>query len=142
MSSGISYASRIPADDAVPWNEAQRRFLSMQVSRPNQLGLELRHLATLDAIARHRSFNRAADELGYTPSAGRRWVGPIDRVLRARVSEPSRAPAPIGLTGPGRVLLGHARAVLAGLAAAATDVDALTRGTAGELRIDRYQSIA
>lgn len=114
----------------------------MQVSRPNQLGLELRHLATLDAIARHRSFNRAADELGYTPSAVSQQVVAIERVVGARVFERSRGPAPIGLTEPGRVLLGHARAVLARLEAAATDVDALTRGTAGELRIGTYQSIA
>jgi DNA-binding transcriptional LysR family regulator len=40
------------------------------------------------------------------------------------------------------VLLGHARAVLARMEAAATDVDALTQGAAGELRIGVYQSIA
>jgi DNA-binding transcriptional LysR family regulator len=114
----------------------------MQVSRPNQLGLELRHLATLDAIARHRSFNRAADELGYTPSAVSQQVVAIERVVGARVFERSRGPAPIGLTEPGRVLLGHARAVLARLEAAATDVDALTQGAAGELRVGTYQSIA
>jgi DNA-binding transcriptional LysR family regulator len=114
----------------------------MQVSRPNQLGLELRHLATLDAIARHRSFNRAADELGYTPSAVSQQVVAIERVVGARVFERSRGPSPIGLTEPGRVLLGHARAVLARLEAAATDVDALTQGTAGELRVGTYQSIA
>jgi DNA-binding transcriptional LysR family regulator len=114
----------------------------MQVSRPNQLGLELRHLATLDAIARHRSFNRAADELGYTPSAVSQQVVAIERVVGARVFERSRGPAPIGLTEPGRVLLGHARAVLARLEAAATDVDALTQGAAGGLRIGTYQSIA
>ena len=114
----------------------------MQVSRPNQLGLELRHLATLDAIARHRSFNRAADELGYTPSAVSQQVVTIERAVGARVFERSRGPRPIGLTEPGRVLLGHARAVLARLEAAATDVDALTQGAAGELRIGTYQSIA
>ena len=114
----------------------------MQVSRPNQLGLELRHLATLDAIARHRSFNRAADELGYTPSAVSQQVVAIERVVGARVFERSRGPRPIGLTEPGRVLLGHARAVLARLEAAASDVDALTQGAAGELRVGTYQSIA
>jgi DNA-binding transcriptional LysR family regulator len=114
----------------------------MQVSRPNQLGLELRHLATLDAIARHRSFNRAADELGYTPSAVSQQVVAIERVVGARVFERSRGPRPIDLTEPGRVLLGHARAVLARMEAAATDVGAFTQGAAGELRIGTYQSIA
>jgi DNA-binding transcriptional LysR family regulator len=114
----------------------------MQVSRSNQLGLELRHLATLDAIARHRSFNRAADELGYTPSAVSQQVVAIERVVGARVFERSRGPRPIDLTEPGRVLLGHARAVLARMEAAATDVGAFTQGAAGELRIGTYQSIA
>src|ERR1700755_748264 len=101
----------------------------MQISRANQLGLELRHLVTLDAVARHLSFNRAADELGYTPSAISQQVGAIEaavsareRVVAARVFERSRGPRPITLTEPGRVLLGHARAVLARMEAAATDV--------------------
>jgi DNA-binding transcriptional LysR family regulator len=112
------------------------------VSRTNHLGLELRHLATLDAVARHLSFNRAADELGYTPSAVSQQVVAIERVVAARVFERQRGPRPITLTEPGRVLLGHARAVLARMEAAATDVDALTQGAAGELRIGTYQSIA
>lgn len=88
------------------------------------------------------SFNRAADELGYTPSAVSQQVVALERVVGARVFERSRGPRPIRLTEPGRVLLGHARAVLARMEAVAADVGALTGGAVGELRVGTYQSVA
>lgn len=114
----------------------------MKVNSANQVGLEIRHLTTLDAVARHLSFNHAAEELGYTPSAISQQVAAIERLVGTRVFERSRGPRPITLTEPGRVLLGHAHAVLARMEAAAADVDALTQGAVGELRVGTYQSIA
>jgi DNA-binding transcriptional LysR family regulator len=114
----------------------------MEVTSANQLGLELRHLIALEAVARHLSFHRAAEELGYTPSAVSQQVVALERAVGARVFERSRGPRPIRLTEPGRVLLGHARAVLTRMQAVAADVGALTEGALGELRIGTYQSLA
>jgi DNA-binding transcriptional LysR family regulator len=88
------------------------------------------------------SFNRAAEELGYTPSAISQQIVSLERVVGERVIERSSGPRPIRITEAGRVLLAHARAVLARMDAAAADIDALSGGAAGEFRVGVYQSIA
>ena len=108
----------------------------------NRLGLELRHLIALDAVARHRSFNAAADELGYTQSAVSQQIVGLEQVVGARVFDRGSGPRPVRLTEAGRVLLTHARAVLARVDAASTDVAALVQGAIGELRVGTYQSVA
>jgi DNA-binding transcriptional LysR family regulator len=108
----------------------------------NQLGLELRHLVALDAVARNRSFNAAADELGYTQSAISQQIVSLEQLVGTRLFERSRGPGAIRLTEPGRVLLRHAEAVLARVDAASVDMTALVDGIVGELRIGTYQSVA
>jgi DNA-binding transcriptional LysR family regulator len=108
----------------------------------NQLGFELRHLVALDAVARHRSFNAAADELGYTQSAVSQQIVGLEQLVGTRLFERSRGPGPIRLTEPGRVLLRHAEALLARVDAASADMTALVDGIVGELRIGTYQSVA
>ena len=65
------------------------------------LGVEVRHLAALDAIARERSFSRAARTLGYTQSAVSQQVALLERIVGARLVERSSGPRPVSLT-PGR----------------------------------------
>jgi DNA-binding transcriptional LysR family regulator len=108
----------------------------------NRLGLELRHLQALDAVARHRSFNAAADELGYTQSAVSQQIVALEQLIGARLFDRGSGPRPVRLTEPGRVLLGHAQAVLARVDAASADVDALVQGLVGEIRVGTYQSVA
>jgi DNA-binding transcriptional LysR family regulator len=110
--------------------------------RAHRLRLELRHLVALDAVARHASFNLAAAELGYTQSAISQQIVVLERALGARVFERSSGPGRVRLTEPGRVVLTHARAVLARLEAASVDIAALTGGAIGELRVGVYQSLA
>jgi molybdate transport repressor ModE-like protein len=110
--------------------------------RANQLGIELRHLVALDAVARHCSFNAAADELGYTQSAISQQIGALEQIVGRPVFERSRGPRPVRLTEAGRVLLGHAEAVLARVEAASADLTALVEGAVGELRVGTYQSVA
>jgi DNA-binding transcriptional LysR family regulator len=108
----------------------------------NRFGLELRHLQALDAVARHLSFNGAAGELGYTQSAVSQQIVALERLVGTRVFDRGSGPRPVRLTEPGRVLLGHAQAVLARVDAASADLTALVQGAVGELRIGTYQSVA
>src|SRR3954449_2626427 len=110
--------------------------------RANQLGIELRHLVALDAVARHHSFHAAADELGYTQSAISQQIASLEQIVGRPLFERSRGPRPVTLTEAGRVLLGHAEAVLARVEAASADVTALVEGAVGELRVGTYQSVA
>ncbi len=106
------------------------------------MGIEVRHLAALDAVARHASFNRAAEELGYTQSAISQQIVALERVVGTRVFERSAGPRPVSLTEAGRLLWTHAQAVLARMEAASADVSALAEGSVGELRVGTYQSVA
>lgn len=105
-------------------------------------GLELRLLATFEAVARQRSFTRAARELGCTQSAVSQQIAELERVARTRVFDRFAGPRPVELTRAGRVLLTHARAVLARVEAANVDLAALAEGAVGELRVGTFQSAA
>lgn len=105
-------------------------------------GLELRHLLAMEAVARHRSFNAAAGELGYTQSAVSQQIADLERRAGTRVFERSSGPRPVELTEAGRVLLSHARAILARMEALSTDLGALGEGSVGDLRVGTFQSAA
>jgi DNA-binding transcriptional LysR family regulator len=105
------------------------------------LGVEVRHLAALDAIARERSFSRAARSLGYTQSAISQQVALLERIVGARLVERSGGPRPVALTPAGELLLRHGRRVVDQLAAARADLAAWSAGSAGELRVGTYHSV-
>jgi molybdate transport repressor ModE-like protein len=105
------------------------------------LGLELRHLAALEAVAREGSFGRAAEALGYTQSAVSQQIATLERIVGERLVERPGGPRRISLTEAGRLLLRHAEAVTARLEAAHADLVALHEGEAGTLRVGIYQSV-
>ena len=79
------------------------------------LGVELRHLAALEAVARERSFGRAAESLGYTQSAVSQQIATLERAVGERLVERPGGPRPVALTEAGELLLGHAGAIVARL---------------------------
>lgn len=112
------------------------------ISRHDQwLGVELRHLAALQAVAREGTFGRAAESLGYTQSAVSQQIATLERVVGARLIERPGGPRPVSLTEAGRLLLKHADGIVARLNAAQADIAALADGSAGKLRIGAYQSV-
>jgi DNA-binding transcriptional LysR family regulator len=112
------------------------------MSTPDQwLGVEMRHLAALEAVARTSSFGGAARELGYTQSAVSQQIAHLERRVGQRLVERPGGPRPVSLTDAGRLLLRHAAAIVAQLEAAQADMAALAEGAAGPLRVGIYQSV-
>jgi DNA-binding transcriptional LysR family regulator len=105
-------------------------------------GLELRHLVAFDAVTRNRSFSAAAEELGYSQSAVSQQIADLERIARTRVFDRFPGPRPVELTEAGRVLLAHARPMLARMEAVGVDLDALADGAVGDLRVGTFQSAA
>ena len=109
--------------------------------RDGLIGLELRHLAALEAVGRTRSFGQAARELGYTQSAVSQQVAHLERIVGQRLVDRPGGPRAVSLTVAGVLLLRHADAIVAQLEAAQADMAALAEGTAGTLRVGILQSV-
>ena len=104
-------------------------------------GIEIRHLAALEAVAEEGSFRRAAARLGYVQSAISEQIASLERIVGRRLVERSPGAGGVRLTEAGEVLLGHGRAILARVKAAEADLSALTDGSAGTLKLGIYQSV-
>jgi DNA-binding transcriptional LysR family regulator len=111
------------------------------MERNSFLGVELRHLAALEAVGRTRSFGAAARELGYTQSAVSQQIAQLERSVGQRLVDRPGGPRRVDLTDAGRLLLRHADAIVAQLDAAQADMAALAEGAAGPLRVGIYQSV-
>jgi DNA-binding transcriptional LysR family regulator len=105
------------------------------------LGVELRHLAALQAVSEEGGFGRAAARLGYTQSAVSQQIATLERLVGERLVERPGGPRPVSITEAGMVLLRHADGIIARLRAAQADLAALQNGTAGALRVGTYQSV-
>jgi molybdate transport repressor ModE-like protein len=105
------------------------------------LGIELRHFLALEAVAREGSFGKAAASLGYTQSAVSQQIAALERIVGQRLVERPGGPKPVSLTEAGRLLLTHADAIAARVAAAQADLDALGKGEAGALSVGVFQSV-
>lgn len=104
------------------------------------LGVEVRHLAALEAIAATSSFSQAAQLLGYAQSAVSQQIATLERAVGHKLVERPGGPRPVSLTPAGEVLLLHASHITARLGAAKADLDALAAGNSGSLRVGTFQS--
>jgi DNA-binding transcriptional LysR family regulator len=111
------------------------------MSSNDWLGIDLRHLAALEAVARTGSFGRAARELGYTQSAVSQQIAQLERIVGQKLFHRPGGPRRVEPTEAGLLLLGHADAIVAQLDAARADMAALAEGAAGPLRVGIYQSV-
>jgi DNA-binding transcriptional LysR family regulator len=105
------------------------------------LGIELRHLAALQAVADEGTFRGAATRLGYTQSAISQQIATLERLVGAKLIERPGGPRAVSMTDAGRLVLRHAEAIMARLKAAEADVAAMLEGAAGRLRIGTFQSV-
>jgi DNA-binding transcriptional LysR family regulator len=110
---------------------------------PSQLpDIEVRHLVALSAVARERTFARAAERLGYTQSAVSQQIAALERAVGGAVFDRPGGPRPVELTPLGTLLLGHADDVLGRLRMLADDVERFRVGEVGRLDIGTFQSVS
>jgi DNA-binding transcriptional LysR family regulator len=107
------------------------------------LGVEVRHLAALRAVAQEGTFGAAALKLGYAQSAISQQIAALERYVGRRLFDRPGGSRPVTLTRSGELLLGHAESIMTRLAAARIDLESLTEeDTKGALRVGAYQSVA
>lgn len=104
------------------------------------MGVEMRHLAALEAISEHSSFSRAGEQLGYSQSGISQQLATLERIVGERLVERPGGPRPVSLTPAGEVLLRHARRLVDQLAAARADLEAWSAGRGGTLRVGTFHS--
>jgi molybdate transport repressor ModE-like protein len=116
-------------------------FMATITQTDQWLGVELRHFAALDAVAREGSFGRAAERLGYTQSAVSQQIATLEKIVGETLVERPGGPRAVSLTDAGELLLRHAEAIVARIDAARADISALRAGETGTLRVGTYQSV-
>jgi DNA-binding transcriptional LysR family regulator len=104
-------------------------------------GIELRHLATLAAIADEQTFGRAAARLGYTQSTVSQHIAALERAVGGAVFDRPRGPKQVRITPLGSVVLSHGRDLLADAHRLAETVDRFRAGD-GRVDIGTLQSVS
>jgi len=95
--------------------------------------MELRQLRTFEAVARHRSFTRASEELMVAQPAVSQQVRRLERELGVDLLR--RTSRHVALTEPGEVLLAGARRVLAEAASVVDELQALRGLRSGRVSV-------
>lgn len=104
------------------------------------LGVEIRHLAALEAIADSGSFAAAARTLGYSQSAISQQIATLERAAGMRLLDRPVGTRTVTVTEAGERLLRHARRVADAMRAAEADLAALAAGDTGTLHVGTFQS--
>jgi DNA-binding transcriptional LysR family regulator len=98
-------------------------------------GVEHRHLASLAAVARARSFRGAARDLRCSQSVVSQHVAQLERMVGVRLAERRRGRSEVELTPEGEALMRHVGPILAIYRAAEADLGALAADGPGLLRL-------
>ena len=98
--------------------------------------LDVKRLKVLREVARSGSFSAAADELGYTQPAISQQISALEREAGTRLLQ--RGSRGVTLTDAGRSLVDHSDAILARLAAAEEELEAIAGLRGGRLRLASF----
>ena len=100
--------------------------------------LDVRRLRVLKEVAAKGSFSAAAESLAYTQSAVSQQIAALEREAGTQLVE--RNARGVHLTDAGRMLVGHADAILARLADAEAELEAMAGLRGGRLRLLAFAS--
>jgi len=100
--------------------------------------LDVRRLRVLREVATHGSFSAAAEALSYTQSAVSQQIAALEREAGSRLVE--RSARGVTLTDAGRALVAHADVILARLADAEEELQAIAGLRGGRLRLAAFPS--
>jgi DNA-binding transcriptional LysR family regulator len=98
--------------------------------------LDVKRLKVLREVAAQSSFSAAAEKLGYTQSAVSQQIAALEREAGATLIE--RNPRGIRLTDAGEALVRHADKILARLAEAEAELEAIAGLRGGRLRLATF----
>src|SRR5204863_2942538 len=114
--------------------------MTASVGRSAWHGIEVRHLAALQALAEEASFHGAARRLGYSQPAVSQQLAALERIVGTQLVNRPRVSQPLTLTEAGTRLLVHARAVQTSLATAESELSAGSGNV--QIRIGTYQTVS
>src|ERR671933_1403207 len=100
--------------------------------------LDVKRLRVLREVAAQSSFSAAAEKLGYTQSAVSQQIAALEREAGATLIE--RNPRGIRLTDAGEALVRHADSILARLAEAEAELEAIAGLRGGRVRSAAFES--
>src|ERR671910_2878863 len=99
---------------------------------------DVKQLKVLKSVAEHGSFSAAADALAYTQPAISQQVAALEK--RAGTTLVDRGSRGVRLTDAGRALVEHAEVVIARLAAAEAELEAIAGIRGGRVRLSSFPS--
>src|SRR5918998_4271545 len=97
---------------------------------------DVKQLRVLRAVAEHGSFSAAADALSYSQPAISQQIAALEK--RAATTLVDRGSRGVRLTDAGQALVEHAEVVLARLAAAEAELDAIAGIRGGRVRLASF----
>src|SRR5919202_3124520 len=102
--------------------------------------LDVRRMRVLREVARRGSFSAAADALSFTQSAVSQQIAALEREAGTTLAE--RSARGVRLTEAGEAVVRHTEAILARLAEAEAELEAIAGLRGGRLRMAAFESAA